>query len=194
MLGWVEVDEAVEVVALLGLAFVLFLAGLEIEFDKLRGRVLRLTLLGFAISFAVALVVSLGLSAADLVDTPLLVAIILCSTSLGVLVPVLKDSGQLSTTFGQLIIAAASIADFGAIILLSIFFSGEGGTGSTLLLLGALFVLAGAVFLAVEAPSAPAACARTCCACRTRPRRSASARRSCCWSASPRSPSRSGSR
>jgi Kef-type K+ transport system membrane component KefB len=150
VLGWVEVDEAVEVIALLGLAFVLFLAGLEIEFEKLRGRVLRLTLLGFAISFAVALVVSLGLSAVDLVDTPLLVAIILCSTSLGVLVPVLKDSGQLSTNFGQLIIAAASIADFGAIILLSIFFSGEGGTGSTLLLLGALFALAATVFLAVK--------------------------------------------
>jgi Kef-type K+ transport system membrane component KefB len=150
VLGWVEVDEAVEVIALLGLAFVLFLAGLEIEFEKLRGRVLRLTLLGFAISFAVALVVSLGLSAVDLVDTPLLVAIILCSTSLGVLVPVLKDSGQLATTFGQLIIAAASIADFGAIILLSIFFSGEGGTGSTLLLLGSLFVLAATVFFAVK--------------------------------------------
>jgi Kef-type K+ transport system membrane component KefB len=150
VLGWVEVDEAVEVIALLGLAFVLFLAGLEIEFEKLRGRVLRLTLIGFAISFAVALVVSLGLSAADLVDTPLLVAIILCSTSLGVLVPVLKDSGQLATTFGQLIIAAASIADFGAIILLSIFFTGEGGTGSTLLLLGGLFALAGAVFFAVK--------------------------------------------
>src|SRR3954465_15794389 len=150
VLGWVEVDEAVEVIALLGLAFVLFLAGLEIEFAKLRGRVLKLTALGFAISFAVALVVSLGLSAANLVDTPLLVAIILCSTSLGVLVPVLKDSGQLATTFGQLIIAAASIADFGAIILLSIFFSGEGGTGSTLLLLGALFALAATVFFAVK--------------------------------------------
>jgi Kef-type K+ transport system membrane component KefB len=150
VLGWVEVDEAVEVVALLGLAFVLFLAGLEIDFGKLRGRVLKLTALGFAISFVVALAVSLGLKAADLVDTPLLVAIILCSTSLGVLVPVLKDSGQLSTTFGQLIIAAASIADFGAIILLSIFFSGEGGTGATLLLLGGLFGLAAAVFLAVR--------------------------------------------
>ena len=150
VLGWVHVDEAVEVIAMLGLAFVLFLAGLEIEFEKLRGRVLRLTLLGFAISFVVALVVSLGLSAAHLVDTPLLVAIILCSTSLGVLVPVLKDSGQLATTFGQLIIAAASIADFGAIILLSIFFSGEGGTGSTLLLLGALFALAAVVLLVVR--------------------------------------------
>ena len=57
VLGWVEVDEAIEVIAPLGLAFVLFLAGLEIEFEKLRGRVLRSPLLGFAISFAIALVV-----------------------------------------------------------------------------------------------------------------------------------------
>jgi Kef-type K+ transport system membrane component KefB len=145
VLGIAEVDEAVQVIALLGLAFVLFLAGLEIEFEKLRGEVLRITLLGFALSFAIAVVVALGLSAGGLVDTPLLVAIILCATSLGVLVPVLKDSGEITSTFGQLIIAAASIADFGAIILLTIFFSGEGGTGSTLLLLGALFVLAATV-------------------------------------------------
>jgi Kef-type K+ transport system membrane component KefB len=150
VLGIAKVDQAVEVVALLGLAFVLFLAGLEIEFEKLRGQVLRITLLGFALSFVIALVVSLGLSAGGLVDTPLLVAIILCATSLGVLVPVLKDSGEISSTFGQLIIAAASIADFGAIILLTIFFSGEGGTGSTLLLLGALFLLAATVLVVVR--------------------------------------------
>src|SRR3954471_12367382 len=150
VLGLVEVDQAVEVVALIGLAFVLFLAGLEIEFRKLRGPVLRLTGLGFALSFAIALAVSLLLSAGGLVDTPLLVAIILCATSLGVLVPVLKDAGEITSTFGQLIIAAASIADFGAIILLSLFFSGEGGTGSTLLLLAALFALAATVFLVVR--------------------------------------------
>jgi Kef-type K+ transport system membrane component KefB len=78
------------------------------------------------------------------------VAIILCATSLGVLVPILKDAGEISSTFGQLIIAAASIADFGAIILLTIFFSGEGGTGSTLLLLGSLFALAAVVFVVVR--------------------------------------------
>jgi Kef-type K+ transport system membrane component KefB len=150
VLGLAHVDQSVEVVAVLGLAFVLFLAGLEIEFEKLRGQVLRLTGLGFALSFAVAVVVSLGLKTAGLVDTPLLVAIILCATSLGVLVPVLKDAGEISSTFGQLIISAASIADFGAIILLSIFFSGQGGTGSTLLLLGALFALAATVFLVVR--------------------------------------------
>src|ERR671919_1419941 len=147
VLGLAEVDETVQVVALLGLGFVLFLAGLEIELDKLRGPVLRLTALAFALSFGIALIVSLGLKAGGLVDTPLLVAIVLCATSLGVLVPVLKDAGEISSTFGQLIIAAASIADFGAIILLSVLFSGEGGTGSTLVLLGSVFALAGVVFV-----------------------------------------------
>ena len=133
VLGVVEVDEAVEVIAIIGLGFVLFLAGLEIEFDKLRGSVLRLALAGFAVSFAVALAVALGLSAGGLVETPLLVAIILCATSLGILIPVLKDAGEIDKPFGQLVIAACSIADFGAIILLTLFFSGEGGIGSTML-------------------------------------------------------------
>jgi Kef-type K+ transport system membrane component KefB len=150
VLGIVEADQAVAVIALMGLTFVLFLAGLEIDFRHLSGPVLRLTALGFALSFGAAVAVSLGLNAAGLVDTPLLVAIILCATSLGVLVPVLKDAGEISSTFGQLIIAAASIADFGAIILLTIFFSGEGGTGSTLLLLGSLFGLAAVVFVVVR--------------------------------------------
>src|ERR687883_1116187 len=150
VLGIVTADQAVSVIALMGLTFVLFLAGLEIDFRKLRGPILRLTAFAFALSFGVAVGVSLGLKAAGLVDTPLLVAIILCATSLGVLVPVLKDAGEIASRFGQLIIAAASIADFGAIILLSIFFSGEGGTGSTLLLLGALFGLAAVLFAVVR--------------------------------------------
>jgi Kef-type K+ transport system membrane component KefB len=150
VLGIVEVDEVIEVVALIGLGFVLFLAGLEIEFEKLRGQVLRLTALGFVLSFGIAVLVGFGLSAGGLVETPLLVAIILCATSLGVIVPVLKDSGEISSPFGQLIVAAASIADFGAIILLTLFFSGEGGVGSTLLLLGALVVLAAVVFAVVR--------------------------------------------
>ena len=150
VLGVVEVDESVEVIAVIGLAFVLFLAGLEIDFDQLRGQVLRLAVGGFALTLTIAVVVGFGLNAAGAVETPLLVAIILCATSLGVLIPVLKDSGEISTTFGQLVVAAGSIADFGAIILLTLFFSGEGGTGATALLLGGLAALAVVVFLAIR--------------------------------------------
>jgi Kef-type K+ transport system membrane component KefB len=149
VLGIVEIDETISVISVIGLALLLFLAGLEIEFSKLRGQVLRLTLVGFALSFAIAILVALILKATGLIETPLLVAIILCATSLGVLIPVLKDAGQISSSFGQLIIAAGTIADFGAVILLSVFFSGEGGIGSTLLLLGGLLVLGVVVCLAV---------------------------------------------
>jgi Kef-type K+ transport system membrane component KefB len=150
VLGIVELDQSISVISVIGLAFLLFLAGLEIDFDKLGGQVLRLTLVGFAISFAIAVFAALVLKAVGLIETPLLVAIILCGTSLGVLIPVLKDAGEISSTFGQLIVAAGTIADFGAVILLSIFFSGEGGVGSTLLLIGGLVLLAVVVYFAVR--------------------------------------------
>jgi Kef-type K+ transport system membrane component KefB len=150
VLGWVEVDETISVLALMGLAILLFLAGLEIDFGRLHGRLLSLALVGWALSFAIALAVALLLQAIDLVQTPLLVAIILCATSLGVIIPVLKDVGELESKFGQLILAAASIADFGAVILLSFFFSGEGGPGSTAILLTAFVGLLGVTFFVVR--------------------------------------------
>jgi Kef-type K+ transport system membrane component KefB len=142
ILGLVEEDLPLKVLALLGLAFLLFLAGLEIDLDRLRGSRLRSAASGFAISLAVALSIGLGLYAAGLIQAPLLVAIILSSTSLGIVIPVLADAGQSSTTLGQLVIAGSSIADFGAIILLSLFFSGDSSSvGSTLLLIGGFVVL-----------------------------------------------------
>jgi Kef-type K+ transport system membrane component KefB len=150
VLGWVSVDDPVAVLSLVGLAFLLFLAGLEIEFDKLRGRTLRVTLLGFVLSFAIALVVGLALQAGGLVKQPVFVAVLLSATSLGVLVPVLKDSGQISSRFGQLVIAAGSIADFGAVILLSLLFSREATSTTTkVILLGGLFVVAVLIALAI---------------------------------------------
>src|SRR5207237_4324350 len=105
---------------------------------------------GFALSFAVAVVAGLVLKGAGVVQTPLLVAIILAAPSLGVIIPALKDAGEISSTFGQLVVAAGSIADFGAIILLSAFFSGEGGTGATLILIGSLFGIAAAVYVFIR--------------------------------------------
>ncbi len=150
VLGWVEVDEPVRVLAIVGLAFLLFLAGLEIEFQKLRGRILRVAALGFAVSFAIALAVGLLLKIGGFVDQPLFIAIVLSATSLGVVVPVLKDARESGSTFGQLLIAGASIADFATVILLSLFFSRESTTTSAqILLLGTLFAVVALVALAV---------------------------------------------
>jgi Kef-type K+ transport system membrane component KefB len=141
----------VTILSLIGLAFLLFLAGLEIDVDRLRGSVLRLTALGFAVSFAIAVVLGVGLKAGGFVRSPLFIAIVLVSTSLGVIVPVLKDSGNIGSQFGQLVIAAASIADFGAIILLSLFFSGKQSTdvAGKLILLGIFGVVVVLIGLAI---------------------------------------------
>jgi Kef-type K+ transport system membrane component KefB len=142
LLGWVRPDDGpVQVLSLIGLAFLLFLAGLEIDLRSLRGRLLTYAGAGFALSVVLALLAGAALHAAGLAESPLLVAIILSSTALGVVTPVLKDAGESATPFGQLVIVAASIADFGAVILLTLFFSKEATSGSTRLVLLAGFVL-----------------------------------------------------
>ncbi|MDP9295673.1 MAG: cation:proton antiporter, partial [Actinomycetota bacterium] len=151
VLGWVKPDLPIQVLALVGLAFLLFLAGLEIDLGALRGRLLRLAGGGFLASLALAVAIGFGLKAAGLVESPMLVAIILSATALGVVIPLLKDAGESASEFGQLVIVAASIADFGAVILLTLFFSKEATSGSVrLLFLGgfALLVVLAAVALA----------------------------------------------
>jgi Kef-type K+ transport system membrane component KefB len=150
VLGWAEVDDPVRLMSLLGLAFLLLLAGLEVEFERFRGTLLKLTGLGFVAGFGIALVYALGLHAAGLVKSPLLIAIIASATSLGIVIPVLKDSGESSSQFGQVVLAGASIADVATIVLLSLFFSEQSsGLGAKLSLLGAFVALVGAIGIAV---------------------------------------------
>ena len=154
VLDWASFDQPVQVLSLIGLAFLLLLAGLEIDFDQLRGPVLRLTAFAWIVSFGLALIVGFGLRAGDLVRSPLLMAIILSATGLGIVLPILKDAGETATPFGRVIIAGASIAEVVPIVLLSLFFSGESsGIGAKLALLVAfvLFVVAvGATIFGLE--------------------------------------------
>ncbi len=156
VLGWVEVDLPVSIVAVLGLAFLLFLAGLEIDVHRLRGQVLRLALLGYAVTVVLGMAVGVGLAAAGWVNSAGLVAVTLSATSLGLVVPVLKDAGQVETRLGQTTIAAASVADFAAIVLLSLLFStSDASAGSRLVLLGcfAALVVTTAVVVSLVARS-----------------------------------------
>ena len=149
--GWVELDLPIEILSVIGLSFLLFLAGLEIDVAHLRGRVLRLAGLGFGLTLALGVVVGLAFAAVGDVRSPLLIAVALSATSLGLVVPVLKDAGQVEQPVGQLTVAASSVADFGAIVLLSLLFSGlSASVGSTLLLLGLFAVLAVVTVLALS--------------------------------------------
>lgn len=149
VLGWVDADLPVQIVALLGLAFLLFLAGLEIDVHRLRGPGLRVALLGYAVTVLIGLAAGAGFGLAGWVASPLLVAITLSATSLGLVVPVLKDSGRLGGALGQTVVAASSVADFAAVLLLSLLFSTAEGSAASRLVLLVMFVLVVALTAAV---------------------------------------------
>ncbi len=146
VLGWVHVDPPIEILALVGLAFLLFLAGLEIDLMRLKGPLLRLSLAGFGVTLVLGALTGYAFHAAGWVRSPFFLAVALAATSLGLVVPVLKDAGQASSPLGLLTIVGATVADFGAVILLSLFFSeSQGGTASKLITLGAFAMVVAAV-------------------------------------------------
>ena len=137
VLGWARVDDPVAILSVIGLAFLLFLCGLEVDLDLLRGRVLSLALVSFGLSLVLAILAGVALDAAGLVKSPLLAGIILTATSLGLVLPVLKEGGRESSTFGQLVFAGASLGNLVSALLLSLLFSRDStDLGTKIVLLG----------------------------------------------------------
>jgi Kef-type K+ transport system membrane component KefB len=150
VLGWAHDDEIVRVLSIIGLAFLLFLAGLELDLRGMKRSIARVAGLGFLVSLAMAAFCGLVLSATGLVTNALLAAVILTATSLGLVIPVLKEAGHIDSPLGQLVIAGASMGDFGAIILLSALFSTDDTTaGSKVVLLVQFVVLVGLVIASI---------------------------------------------
>src|ERR1700742_825660 len=94
VLGWARIDAPVEVLSTLGLGMLLFLAGLELDVERLRDPLARLAGLGFALSAGLALACGFLFQLAGLVKLPVMLAIVLMSTSAGLLLPLLKDAGE----------------------------------------------------------------------------------------------------
>src|ERR1700761_3536701 len=151
VLGWVRVDAPVEVLSTLGLGMLLFLAGLEIDVERLRGQLSRLAALAFGLSAALGLLGGFLFFLAGEASEPILLAIILMSTSAGLLLPILKDAGEATTEFGQLVMTASAIAEIVPIMLLSLLFSASSKTvGSQRLSLALFLVLLALIGLALS--------------------------------------------
>jgi Kef-type K+ transport system membrane component KefB len=104
----------------LGLTFLLFMVGLEIDFDKIRGRPLSLAVGGWFLSLFVAMVCMFFFNVIGLIQTPpVLAAVALSTTALGVLAPILRDRGELNTAFGTYMVAAAAVGEFGPLVVIS---------------------------------------------------------------------------
>ena len=141
VLGWVRIDAPVQVLSDLGLGMLLFLAGLEIDIERLRGPLARLAVSAFAVSAVLALLCAYTFRLAGQARQPLLLAIILMSTSAGLLLPLLKDAGEESTAFGQLVMTAAALAEIVPIMLLSLFFSATSATPGAQAVSLAIFIV-----------------------------------------------------
>ena len=96
-LDLVGLEGSLKTLSALGLSFLFFLAGMDLDFAALRGAPLRLGTVGWLVSIAIALVVTHALEFVGLVSDPLLVAVALGTTAIGTLLPILKEAGELDT-------------------------------------------------------------------------------------------------
>ena len=145
-------DPVLNVLAALGFAFLMFLSGLEIDFSVLAG--LRRTsrrlmenpvfvgLSILALTIALSFAIAFGLAALGLVKNPGLPTLILSTTSLGIVLPVLREKGVSTGQFGQTILLAALIADFVTMVLITLVVAVLSGGVTLEVLLVGLLVLA----------------------------------------------------
>jgi Kef-type K+ transport system membrane component KefB/Trk K+ transport system NAD-binding subunit len=117
-----------------GFVFLMFISGLEVDISALTMPALAeeqepfwraplfLAVFSFILTLVGAFAIAFGLGHVGLVRNPLIIGLILSTTSLGIVVPVLKEREIASTRYGQLMLVTALIADVVTLVLLSVAF------------------------------------------------------------------------
>jgi Kef-type K+ transport system membrane component KefB len=131
--GWVLPDNgALNLLKELGFVLLMFLSGMEIDFRSLRRTdpqqprqpshwsPLSLAILNFGATLLLAGTFAWGLKWIGATTDPWMMGLILSTTALGVVVPILKETGLSQTLFGQTILLATVIADFVTMFLISV--------------------------------------------------------------------------
>ena len=152
VLGWVHTeDPTLDILAEVGFAFLMFLSGLEIDFsilfaaskpgqDKKKSPIL-LAGLSFLITVILAAGIGFWLTSAGFVKDPWMMTLILSTTSLGIVVPVLKEKKISSSSLGQTLLLSALLADFLTMFLITVYIAVRStGLSLNILLIGLLFV------------------------------------------------------
>lgn len=151
-----ESMEILEFLALTGFIFLMFLSGLEINTDQiiasfprrklnLPGFLKNPLLVGlvfFILTLSLSYVGATALSAIVFVPNVWYFSLIMVTTSVGIIFPVLKNRGETLGHYGQMLIMAAAVADILSILLFTFtaFIIGK-GFRPELLLVFALFIL-----------------------------------------------------
>jgi Kef-type K+ transport system membrane component KefB/Trk K+ transport system NAD-binding subunit len=120
-----------EFLGLTGFIFLMFLGGLEIDMDQLiysfprkrfnyyifKKNPLVLAIVGFIITIILSYTGAKVLSLIVEIKNPWYFSLIMGTTSVGIILPVLKNNGETAGSFGQLLIISAAIADIFSIVL-----------------------------------------------------------------------------
>jgi Kef-type K+ transport system membrane component KefB/Trk K+ transport system NAD-binding subunit len=148
-------DPLLIILANFGIVFLMFLSGMEIDFQSLRSYapsaaerrrgsqlgVLPLACLHFALTLTLASFAAYVLVRFELATNIWIVALILSTTSLGVVLPVLKETDLIGRPLGQYILVTAVIADFVTMFLITVAVAiASHGITAKVLLITLLFV------------------------------------------------------
>jgi Kef-type K+ transport system membrane component KefB len=145
-----HVDQFVQFFSDLGLGMLFFFAGYEIDVQRIMGRPLRLAVLGWAMSLAVAYAIGGALAAAGIVLSLLYTGSALATTAIGTLIPILSDTGELKTRFGTYLLAAGAVGELGPILLLTLILSTESTLHNALILVAFVGLAVGVAVFAVR--------------------------------------------
>ncbi|PID38960.1 MAG: hypothetical protein CSB49_02730 [Proteobacteria bacterium] len=130
-LDLVPANFALKFLAEFGFTLLMFLSGLEVDFNVLTSREgeagqarwwarpIPLAVLMLMLTIGLATGASYGLKSGGMIGNPLLMGLILSTTSLGVVLPVLKEQHLLAQRYGQYLLVAATLADFLTLLLLT---------------------------------------------------------------------------
>jgi Kef-type K+ transport system membrane component KefB len=142
VLGLATVDEFTYFLSQIGLAFLFFLAGLEIELAAVRGQQAVRASLGWVISIAIGLAAASaafwGGGKRDIVYIGIAVA----TTALGVLTPVLRDGGLTGTRLGGFASSVGIAGELFPIIVIAIFLSSTESSAHEIVVLLIFLVIA----------------------------------------------------
>jgi Kef-type K+ transport system membrane component KefB len=152
VLGLVQFEGFVAIMFAIGMATTLFMAGMELEFEDIKGRPLSLAAGGWVLSILLGLAAIGLLHVVPHVDAPMMVVLSVCTTSLGVLVPIFRDSHQLGTPFGRFMLAAGTLGEVAPIVVMSLLLSQRYSSWQEAgFLLVFLTLIAGAVVVGLRA-------------------------------------------
>jgi Kef-type K+ transport system membrane component KefB len=133
----------------LGLTYLIFLAGYELDLNRIRGKPLELAATGWGISLVIGMATAFALVSAGLARDTVVVGLALTTTALGTLVPILNDAGVMPTRFGSYISAIGTVGEFGPIVAVALLLTNKEPVITSLLLL--LFVVVAVVTVLVAA-------------------------------------------